>query len=34
LGRLDVLIREDLARLNERLRALGLAPIDVGRLIT
>ena len=34
LEQMNLIIRQDLARLNELLRELGLDPIDVERLIT
>ena len=34
LGQLELIIQQDIARLNERLRELGLDPIDTERLIT
>ena len=34
LDQLDLIIQQDIARLNERLRELGLEPIDTERLIT
>ena len=34
LGQMNLVIQQDLARLNELLRELGLEPIDSGRLIT
>jgi photosystem II stability/assembly factor-like uncharacterized protein len=34
LQQLDLIIQQDIARLNERLRELGLEPIDTERLIT
>ncbi|MDA1103227.1 MAG: glycosyl hydrolase [Gemmatimonadetes bacterium] len=34
LRQMDLIIQQDLARLNELLRELGLEPIDAGRLIT
>lgn len=34
LDQLELIIQQDIARLNERLRELGLDPIDTERLIT